>query len=119
MSILIPITIRIMMLTYGNVSIVCQSQDVKFPSVVTAQSVLETGWYKCQSCSLEKNNIFGFYSDRYLTFKHWIESVAYYKKWQDKYMPNGLCNSDEYLQWLEDFGYFTDENYINKINDIL
>jgi len=61
---------------------------------------------------------YGFYSDRYLTFDHWMQSVAYYKKWQDKYAPE-LCTNDEYLQWLKDFGYFTDENYINKINDIL
>jgi len=33
-------------------------------------------------------------------------------------MPE-VCSNDEYLQWLKDFGYFTDENYINKINDIL
>lgn len=116
---IIPLTIRIMMLSYGNVSIVCQSQDVKFYTVVTAQSVLETGWYKCQSCSLQKNNIFGFYSDRYLEFDHWIESVAYYQKWQKKYVPDNICDNDEYLLWLKNFGYFTDENYINKINDIL
>ena len=116
---IIPLTIRIMMLSYGNVSIVCQSQDVKFSTVVTAQSILETGWYKCESCSLQKNNIFGFYSDRYLEFDHWIESVAYYKKWQEKYMPIAICNNDEYLLSLQDFGYFSDENYINKINDIL
>jgi flagellum-specific peptidoglycan hydrolase FlgJ len=115
---IIPLTIRIMMLTYGNVYTICVTQNVKFPEVVTSQSVLETGWYQCQNCSLNKNNIFGFYSDRYLTFDHWIESVAYYKKWQDKYSPE-LCTNDEYLQWLKDFGYFTDENYIKKINDIL
>ena len=116
---IIPLTIRIMMLTYGNVYTICVTQNVKFPEVVTSQSVLETGWYKCQNCSLNKNNIFGFYSDRYLTFDHWMQSVAYYKEWQDKYMPIAICNNDEYLQWLKDFGYFTDENYINKINNIL
>jgi len=61
---IIPLIIRITMLTYGNVLTVCVTQDVKFPSVVTAQSVLETGWYQCESCSLDKNNIFGFHSDR-------------------------------------------------------
>ena len=79
---------------------------------------IKSGWYKCKSCSLDKNNIFGFYSDRYLEFDHWIESVAYYKKWQDKYMPIAICNNDEYLIWLKEFGYFTDENYIKKVNDI-
>ena len=116
---IIPLIIRITMLTYGNVYTICVTQNVKFPEVVSAQSVLETGWYKCQNCSLNKNNIFGFYSDRYLTFDHWMQSVAYYKKWQDKYMPITISNNDEYLQWLKDFGYFTDENYINKINNIL
>lgn len=33
------------------------------------------------------------------------------------YMPD-ICNSDEYLIWLKEFGYFTDENYIKKVNDI-
>jgi len=115
---IIPLIIRITMLTYGNVYTICVSQNVKFPEVVTAQSVLETGWYKCKSCSLDKNNIFGFSNGNYLTFDHWMQSVMYYKKWQDKYAPE-LCTNDEYLQWLKDFGYFTDENYINKINDIL
>ena len=116
---IIPLTIRIMMLTYGNVYTICITQNVKYPEVVASQSVLETGWYKCQSCSLEKNNIFGFSNGNYLTFDHWIESVAFYKKWQDKYMPIAICNNDEYLLWLKDFGYFSDENYIKKINDIL
>lgn len=116
---IIPLTIRIMMLTYSNVYTICVIQNVKYPEVVASQSVLETGWYKCKFCSLEKNNIFGFYSDRYLEFEHWIESVAYYQKWQKKYTPDNICTNDEYLLWLKDFGYFTDENYIKKINDIL
>jgi len=116
---IIPLTIRIMMLTYGNVSVVCESQNIKFSDVVSAQSRLETGNYKCKSCSLDKNNIFGFSDGNYLTFDHWIESVAYYQKWQKKYTPDNICTNDEYLLWLKDFGYFTDENYINKINDIL
>ena len=33
-------------------------------------------------------------------------------------MPIAICNNDEYLIWLKEFGYFTDENYIKKVNDI-
>ena len=47
----------------------------------------------------------------------YIDELARSKKWQDKYMPD-ICNNDEYLMWLKEFGYFTDENYIKKVNDI-
>ncbi len=39
-----------------------KKQDVKFPKIVLAQSILETGWYKCKNCSKDVNNLYGLYN---------------------------------------------------------
>ena len=64
----------------------CIEINIKHPEIVTAQSIWETGWYKCNNCSLDKNNLFGFYyKGDYIKFTNWKESINYYKRWQDKY----------------------------------
>ena len=39
--------------TTGEVLKELKKQDVKFPEIVLAQSLLETGWYQCTSCSID------------------------------------------------------------------
>ena len=39
----------------------CVEQDIQHPEIVTAQAIQESGWFKCTHCSLNKNNIFGFW----------------------------------------------------------
>ena len=34
-------------------------QEVKYPKIVLAQSLLETGDYSCNICSMDANNLFG------------------------------------------------------------
>ena len=34
-------------------------QEVKYPKIVLAQSILETGDYSCSTCSMDANNLFG------------------------------------------------------------
>jgi hypothetical protein len=64
----------------------CVKQDIKYPEIVTAQAIWETGWFGCDHCSLDKNNIFGFYyNGSYVKFDTWQASVDYYKRWQDTY----------------------------------
>lgn len=91
--------------------------EVKYPDVVLRQSILETGWYKCTNCSLRYNNIFGFSTGKYLQFDNWIESVEYYKKWQDKYMPE-VCSKNEYYEWLDRYGYASAKDYIKTLKQI-
>lgn len=84
-------------LTPHNVYAYCVEQNILHPEIVTAQSIQETGWYKCTNCSLNRNNIFGFfYKGKYLKYESWKESVEYYKRWQDKrYDP-----SRDYYEFL-------------------
>lgn len=73
-------------LTPQNVYNYCIEQDIKYPEIVTAQAIWETGWFRCSNCSLDKNNLFGFTTGGpYFKYDNWKESIKYYKRWQDKF----------------------------------
>jgi hypothetical protein len=73
-----------------NVYQYCVEQDVRHPEIVTAQAIWETGWFKCNNCSLDKNNLFGFNTGGpYFKYADWKESVDAYKRWQDSYYDPG------------------------------
>ena len=92
-----------------------ERQGVKHPKIVLAQSLLETGHYKCKGCSMDNNNLFGFfYKGEYLKFNDWQLSVAYYDWWQ-----NELYKGGDYYTFLERVGYATDPEYINKLKSIV
>lgn len=100
-------------------------QDVKHPKVVLAQVIKETGWMECEKCSLDHNNLFGLrYKGEYLKFNHWKESIARYKKFQDK-RYDGEKDYLEFLDciWLHSNGdcarYATDENYTDELAEII
>ncbi len=101
-------------LTPENVYAELEKLNVKHPEIVLKQSILETGWYDCDYCSLEGNNIFGFrYKKKYIQFENWTEGVAYYKKWQDKRYKGG-----DYYNFLREVGYATSKTYISKLKSI-
>jgi len=87
--------------------------DCKYPEIVTAQAILETGHFKSYSCKT-RHNLFGLrYNHKYLIFNNWKEScVAYMSKIQYKY------KGGDYYKFLKDLGYAKDPNYINKIKNI-
>jgi len=88
-----------------------KEQNIKFPKIVLAQALHETGNFKCKSCSLDRNNLFGFrYKKKYLEFDNWEESVAYYARWQSRHYKGG-----DYYEFLKDVGYATDPEYINRL----
>ena len=88
--------------------------EVKHVDIVLRQSILETGWFSCTQCSLQKNNLFGFrYKKKYLEFETIEESVAYYKKWQNKHYNGG-----NYYKFLQKIGYATDPEYIKLLKAI-
>lgn len=88
--------------------------DVKHVDIVLRQSILETGWYSCVKCSLQKNNLFGFrYKKKYLEFNSIEESVEYYKQWQDKHYKGG-----SYYKFLKRIGYATNPKYITLLKSI-
>jgi len=92
-------------------------QGVKHPDIVLAQSILETGWYKCSPCSMDYNNIFGLWNSRkqeYYKFETWQKSVTgYLNKIQYKYKEG------DYFKFLTDLGYAEDPNYIYKVKKIM
>lgn len=79
----------------------CVDQGIKHPEIVTAQAIVETGWFKCEDCALDNNNIFGFNSGGdYISFSSWRKSVEYYKTWQSERYTGGK----DYYQFLNCVG---------------
>ena len=100
--------------TIEEIKIELAKQKVKHADIVLRQAILETGWLSCTKCSLKYNNLFGFwYKKQYLKFDNWKESIAYYRRWQDRHFKGG-----DYYQFLVDRGYATDPEYINKLKSI-
>lgn len=93
-----------------------QYYEIKYPKIVLAQSVLETGHYRSKLCR-ENNNLFGLYNSakkEYFKFSHWSESVEAYKKYvQYKYKEG------DYYNFLDSIGYASDSLYISKVKNIV
>ena len=90
--------------------------DIKYPDIVYAQAVLETGWFTSRLC-LENNNLFGLYdstNECYYKFDNWYESVLAYKnKVQYKY-----TDGEDYYLFLKNLPYAEDSTYIDKVKSI-
>lgn len=99
------------------------SAGIEHADIVLRQSIWESGWFECYWCSWRYNNPFGFRHKSwvtednpqgYLKFDTWQESVAYYKRWQDKYYDGG-----DYYQFLIDIGYAADgEKYVDHLKSL-
>ena len=99
----------------------CDKIGIKHAEIVVNQSLLETGHYQCENCSLDHNNIFGFrYKKKYLEFNSWKESCLYYLKWQRK-RYDGKQDYYEFLKCVQKrtngdcTPYATSKQYINKL----
>jgi hypothetical protein len=102
-------------LNLENLAKALDKYNVKFPKIVMAQALLETGYFTSHVCR-ECNNLFGLRrpgDGSYYVFGNWEESVKAYKEYvQYKY------KSGDYLTFLRDIGYATDKNYIIKVLQI-
>lgn len=105
-----------MELTIPNLLAEIKKNNIKYPKIVLAQAILETGWFKSSVCR-NKHNLFGLTNPstgQYYEFNHWTESVkAYYTKVQYRY------KGGNYLLWLRDIGYAEDKGYIRAIIKVL
>lgn len=103
-------------LTIPNLLAEIKKNGIKYPKIVLAQAILETGWFKSSVCR-NKHNLFGLTNPRtktYYEFNHWTESVtAYYTKVQYRY------SGGNYLLWLKKIGYAEDKGYIRAIIKLL
>lgn len=114
--------INLKLLTPENLLEELKYNKVEHPEIVLRQAIMESGWFKCTSCSMRYNNPFGFrhpsWVDEenplgYLKFDTWQDAVKYYKKWQKKRYTGG-----DYYKFLVNIGYAEDPNYITKLKSI-
>lgn len=108
--------------TVATVYHACIKHGIKYPDIVTAQSVLETGYYKSDLCK-QNNNLFGLYNSNrreYYKFNTWEESILGYKNLVEYKFADTLDLSKEnYLKFLENLPYAMDQDYIKKVKTIL
>lgn len=104
------------MLSEENLMNELKAQDVQFPEIVAAQALLETGNFKSYACT-NRNNLFGLRKkdSTYMSFEHWTECVAAYKKYIQKWKqpPN------DYYKYLDNLGYAEDTSYTTKLKQMV
>jgi len=89
--------------------------DIRFPDIVLAQAIEETGWMECIDCSMDYNNIFGFwYKKKFIGFDRWQESVEYYAKWQKRHYVSG-----SYFKFLKSMPYSMNPEYNKNLKKIM
>ena len=102
-------------LNISNLAEVLEAYHVKYPRIVIAQALLETGYFTSRVC-WDCKNLFGLRrpSDgSYYRFDHWEESVKAYRDYvQYKY------KGGNYLQFLDRIGYAEDKTYTMKVRQI-
>ena len=101
-------------LTIENLYAALKRHGIKYPKIVLAQAILETGRFRSRVCN-EHNNLFGLrHSKGYYSFDHWEESViAYRDKVQYKHR-----DGEGYYSFLKRIGYASAPDYINKVREI-
>lgn len=102
-------------LTLDNLYRALDEKGVKFPKIVAAQALLETGNFGSKVC-LELNNLFGLRrpSDgSYYAFNNWEESVVAYRDYVQYKYTDG-----DYYRFLKQIGYAEDKHYVEKVKRI-
>lgn len=119
--------------------------DLRFPRVVTAQSVVETGWYG-STIFFQNHNLFGFKCDKarkfckeikngHAYYESYYESLAHYAAWQKNMISNYerctghiIVTESDYISFLgklyfesctQTYRYAEDLKYERKLNNII
>lgn len=114
-------------LSYHEVYYTIIKNEIKFPNIVFAQSLIETGHFTSDLLHAE-NNLFGMKYPRsrkttssgmsksgYASYEKWSDSVKDYSLWQKSVLKNKKdITEEEYLSLLSRI-YAEDKNYVNKI----
>lgn len=102
--------------------------NVKYPHIVLAQSIVETGKWKSK-IFLENQNLFGMKQAKmrittaegtqynHAFYNHWRESVYDYAFYQCRYL-HSIKTESNYFQYLG-ANYAEDPNYVNKIKSLI
>lgn len=104
--------------------------DIKFPEVVFAQAMIETGHFGSDLFRKE-NNLFGMKfplqrkttavkksNSGYASYMTWMHSVYDYKLWQNSVLKSRSITEDEYIKLLGRI-YAEDKNYMNHIKSLI
>ncbi len=112
-----PVMLVDSILTPANVMKYIRLKGIKWPKVVWAQAMVETGYFTCDNCCLQYNNLFGFMigSKECMKFDKWQESVDYYAKWQRKSYTKDI----DYFTFLTRIKYAGFKEYNTHIAQIL
>ena len=106
-----------------------KEQGIKFPDLVFAQAILETGHFK-STVFRDNNNLFGMRLPKvrkttaigkkrgYATYSDWIMSVQDYKLWQSSIPKKYLKNRETYIIYLQKV-YCDCRNYTKQIKKIV
>lgn len=114
-------------ISYHEVYYTIVKYNIKFPNIVFAQSLIETGHFTSDLLHME-NNLFGMkYPTRrettssgksnggYASYSEWIDSVEDYSLWQQNMIGDkDEITEEEYLKLLGRV-YAEDKEYVNKI----
>lgn len=125
----IPVIIKTNQLSFNedNLKKEIQRLHIRFPSIVLAQSKLETGNYT-SPIFLQNNNLFGMKCAQtrattntgenlnHAKYNTWQESLLDYSLWQESFTRD-LNTEEEYLQFLDKY-YAEGMNYSNKLKQL-
>lgn len=118
-------------INYKNLYSKILEYNIKFPDVVFAQAVLETGHFRSKLFQ-NSNNLFGMKLPRkretvavgktqggYAKFDNWESSVYDYSLWQNYiFSKNGEISKTDYLKILDKI-YSESKGYSNKVLKII
>lgn len=96
---------------------VLEFYEIKNPTIVLAQALWETGYFKSYNCRI-RNNTLGLYDSknkRFFSFNHWTESIKLYKEAVEYKLKKG----EDYYIFLDRIGYAEDPNYVDSIKSMV
>ena len=104
--------------------------NVKFPHIVMAQAIIESG-FGTSTLYKTNHNLFGMKmalirpnhhsgtQNGHAVYNTWRESVYDYLYWQLYTGAARLKNEDEYYQFLKEIGYAEAEDYIQSVKSVV
>ena len=101
-----------------------EALHIRFPQVVLAQIIHETGMFKSDIYKENHNCVGMKWNNRgYATgvnrghakYPNIWQCLRDYAAWQAKYCPDSIKSNEEYIDWLKKFGYAEDPKYKQSI----
>lgn len=118
------------LLTKENLWLTIKAMDIKYPEIVFAQAILETGHFKSDNCQTS-NNLFGMMMPNvretvaigknkrgFAVYETWMHSVQDYALYQDYMMRRRSMTKSQYLSFINR-KYSESKGYANKLKKII